>query len=114
MFANQQIRPVSEFGTGPDARQGLGLVREIWRRVQGARTHPYGPERSDPSITFNGLAAAPQNFRGFIAPSGGSTPYRDGGSATIDTGLVEGPLGDPARRIFAQRLKRQTSVIGGA
>jgi hypothetical protein len=25
----------------------------------------------------------------------------------IDTGLIEGPMGDPARRIFADRLRRR-------
>ena len=112
MFANQRQAVVTEFGIGPDARQGLGLVREIWSRIQGARTHPYGPEKSDPSITWNGYAESPQDFRGFNVPMGGGTPYRDGGSATISSGLIEGPMGDPARRIFAARLKRQTSIGG--
>jgi hypothetical protein len=112
MFANQFRAAVSEFGIGPDARQGLGLVRELWSRVQGARTHPYGPEKSDPSTTWNGVGPSPQNFQGLNAPLSGGVPYRNGGSATIASGLVEGPLGDPARRIFAARLKRQNSVGG--
>lgn len=112
MWANQIAQAVSNFGVGPDARQGLGLVRELWSRVQGARTHPYGPEKSDPSITWNGYAQRPQDFKGFNMPLSGGVPYRNGGSATIATGLVEGPMGDPARRIFAQRLKRQSSIGG--
>jgi hypothetical protein len=114
MFANEGRQQVATFGVGPDARQGLGLFRELWSRVQGARTHPYGLEKSDPSITWNGVAQAPQNFRGLNAPMGGSVPYRNGGNATIASGLIEGPMGDPARRIFAQRLKRQSNVIGGS
>ena len=112
MFANQYTQPTVEFGVGPDARQGLGLVRAIWRRVQGFRTHPYGPEKADPSITWNGLAQNPQDFRGLAAPLGNGTPYTDGAYPDISTGLVEGPMGDPARRIFAQRLARQTSIGG--
>ena len=112
MFANQVVQAVSNFTVGPDARQGLGLVRDLWSRVQGARTHAYGPEKSDPSITWNGYAESPQDFTGFNVPLGGGVPYRDGGSATLSSGLVEGPMGDPARRIFAQRLKRQTSIGG--
>lgn len=112
MFANQYPQIVTQFGEGPDSRQGRGLFQEIWTRVQGARTHPYGPEKSDPSTTFNGTADSPQNFTGLNAPLGGGVPYRDGGSATIASGLVEGPMGDPARRIFAQRLARQTSIGG--
>jgi hypothetical protein len=112
MFANQYVRPVVEFGEGPDSAQGRGLFREIWSRVQGARTHPYGAEKSDPSITWNGVAQSPQDFKGFNAPMSGGVPYRNGGFAHIDSGLIEGPMGDPARRIFAQRLKRQNSVGG--
>lgn len=112
MFANQRARADSVFGIGPDARQGLGLLADLWARVQGARTHPYGAEKADPSITWNGYAQTAQEFRGLNNAPGGSTPYRNGGSATIASGLIEGPLGDPARRIFAQRLKRQTSIGG--
>lgn len=112
MFANQFTQPTAEFGEGPDSAQGRGILRELWTRVQGARTHPYGPEKSDPSITWNGYAENPQTFAGLNQPLGGGVPFRDGGFATIDTGLVEGPMGDPARRIFAARLKRQTSVGG--
>jgi hypothetical protein len=112
MWANQVVQAVSNFGIGPDARQGLGLVRDLWQRVQGARTHPYAAEKSDPSITWNGYAQNPQDFTGFNVPLGGGVPYRNGGSATIASGLVEGPMGDPARRIFAARLKRQSSIGG--
>jgi len=114
-FANEYTAPTAEFGPDPVgsvARQGRGLFAEIWSRVQGARTHPYGPERSDPSTTFNGVAQAPQQFEGFT--SGGGTPYRNGGAATLSSGLVEGPMGDPARRIFAARLARQTATPGSA
>jgi hypothetical protein len=114
MFANSRREAVTNFGVGPDARQGLGLLRDLWSRVQGARTHAYGLERSDPAWTFNGVGPAAQNFRGLSAPGGGGVPYRNGGSPTIASGLIEGPMGDPARRILAQRLKRQTSVTGGS
>jgi hypothetical protein len=80
MFANQQRAAVTNFGVGPDARQGLGLLRDLWQRVQGARTHPYGIEKSDPSITWNGYAENPQNFSGLNQPLGGGAPYRDGGT----------------------------------
>lgn len=114
MFANQRRTVVSDFGVGPDARQGLGLFRELWSRVQGARTHAYGLEKSDPTWTFNGVAQAPQSFKGLSAPGGGGVPYRNGGSPTIASGLIEGPMGDPARRILAQRLKRQSNSLGGS
>lgn len=115
MFANQRPIIVTQFDNSrPRGSQGQarGLVREIWTRVQGFRTHPYGPEKADPSITFNGVAAPAQDFRGWSAANAGGSAYRDGGSATIESGLVEGPMGDPARRIFAARLKRQSSLGG--
>jgi hypothetical protein len=112
VFANETRQTVAQFGVGPDARQGLGLLRDLWSRVQGARTHPYAPEKSDPSITWNGYARPVQEFRGFGVSTGGAIPYRNGGNATLASGLVEGPMGDPARRIFAARLKRQTSIGG--
>lgn len=111
-FANEYRAPVAEFGADPRDRLAGGILRDIWTRLQGARTHPYGPAQGkDPSITFNGVAEAPQGFRGLQAPLGSGTPYT--GTPMLDTGLVEGPLGDPARRIFAQRLARRSS-LGGA
>ncbi|MFC8717779.1 hypothetical protein [Kitasatospora sp. NPDC057198] len=108
MFANQYISPVSEFGEDGNGRStARGLLTEIWTRVQGFRTHPYGPADKDPSTTWNGVAAAPQDFRGMNSINSGAVPYRDGGYATIASGLVEGPLGDPSRRVFAQRLVRR-------
>lgn len=110
--ANQYIAPVSEFGADPHDQVAAGLLQSIWTRLQGFRTHPYGPAQKDPSITFNGYAASPQHFRGLQSPLGAGTPYRNGNSPMIDTGLVEGPMGDPARKIFAQRLARRNTVGG--
>lgn len=113
MFANEFHQPIAQFGEDPNGLPtARGLLAQIWERVQGFRTHPYGPEKSDPSITWNGLAQPPQEFSGLQFALGGARPYTDGATATIDTGLVEGPMGDPARRIFAQRLARQTAIGG--
>jgi hypothetical protein len=111
-WSNARPGRVVEFGEDPLA-PGRGLLTELWTRLQGARTHPYGVEKSDPSITFNGVGPALQNYAGLGQLSAGAYPYRNGGSATIASGLVEGPLGDPARRIFSQRLARR-SPMGGA
>lgn len=112
-FANEYRAPVAEFGPDPRERQARGLLFDSWTRLQGWFTTVYGPEKSDPSTTFNGtIVTPPQQFKGLQPKVGGGLPYRPGGSATIDSGLVEGPLGDPARRIFAQRLARR-STMGG-
>lgn len=112
MFANQYRTNDSLFGEDPNGRRvARGLLAEIWTRVQGARTHPTLGENSDPSRSFNGYAQPPQSFKG-MANAGGGRPMRDGAYPQIDTGLVEGPMGDPARRIFAQRLARRNSTGG--
>lgn len=112
MFANERTVSTAEFGADPRERVAGSLFREIWTRVQGFRTHPYAPADKDPSTTFNGYGNPPQQFEGFTAP-GGAIPYRPGGFPTLATGLVEGPMGDPARRIFAQRLARRSAIGGG-
>lgn len=109
MAANAYRAAITEYGADPRDRLAGNLLRDIWTRLQGARTHPYGPmQGKDPSITWNGLAAAPQAFHGLQTPGG--TPYT--GTPMLADGLVEGPLGDPARRIFAQRLARRTTLGG--
>ncbi len=111
--ANQRTVPVAEFGADPRDRFAAGLLTGIWTRLQGFRTHPYGPADKDPSTTFNGYTHSSQEFHGLQAQMGGGLPYRNGDTPKLDSGLVEGPLGDPARRIFAQRLARR-STGGGA
>jgi hypothetical protein len=109
-WANSFTQVVTLFGDDPTSggRQGRGILADIWQRVQGARTHPYGPEKADPSTTWNGvLLGDSQQFRGADFLLGGGVAYKDGGAADISSGLVEGPMGDPARRIFAQRLARR-------
>ena len=111
-FANQRTVPVAEFGPDPRERHAGWLHWNTWVRLQGFFTAVYGPERSDPSTTFNGtLVTPPQHFAGLQPRPGSGVPYT--GQADISTGLVEGPLGDPSRRIFAQRLARR-SAAGGA
>jgi hypothetical protein len=114
VFANQRLGRISEFGEDPNGRRtARGLLAEIWTRVQGERTHPWLGENSDPSLSFNGYAPAAQDFTG-MANMGGGTAMRDGAYPTIDTGLIEGPMGDPARRILAQRLARRGPQGGPA
>lgn len=116
MAANAYRAAVTEYGEDPNGqRPGRGLLADVWTRLQGFRTHPYGPADKDPSTTFNGVGPAVQNFQGMgDLLAVGAVPYRNGGSATLASGLVEGPLGDPARRIFATRLRRQSPMSGGA
>lgn len=106
--ANAYTAPVQEFG---EDRLGAGLLRglarDIWARVQGrAGTAYYGGSDADPERTLGGYAASPQSFIGVAAGVHNTQVTTNGAYPTIASGIVEGPMGDPVRRIFADRLGR--------
>lgn len=111
MFANQRQAVVSEFVDDP--RDGLfqGLFGRLWNTVQSHYTAPYRPADDDPNgMSFTGLARPVQAFMGADFLAANPVQYTNGAYPTIDTGLIEGPMGDPARRIFADRLRRRGSM----
>lgn len=108
MFANARTRAITDYEGDPTFRRRAGsLFTFLWRTAQSRHTAPYLPADDDPSRVFTGYHAPVQAFTGsaFLAPN--PVQYSDGGYPTIDTGLIEGPMGDPARRIFAERLARR-------
>jgi hypothetical protein len=110
-FANQRQAVVTEFADDP--RDGLfaSLFGRLWNTVQSRYTAPYLPADDDPNgNSFTGLAAPVQAFMGADFLAANHVTYTDGGYPTIDTGLIEGPMGDPARRIFADRLRRRREM----
>lgn len=108
MFANQRAAVVSEFVDDPRDRQFQNLFGRLWNVVQSKYTAPYRPADDDPNgVVFTGLHQPVQAFMGADFLAANSIQYNDGGFPTIDTGLIEGPMGDPARRIFADRLRRR-------
>jgi hypothetical protein len=108
MFANQRTRAVTDFEGDPTFRSRAGsLFTFLWRTAQSAYTAPYRPADDDPSAVFTGYHAPVQAFTGSAFLAANRVTYSDGGYPTIDTGLIEGPMGDPARRIFAERLARR-------
>lgn len=107
-FANSYIAPVQEFG---EDQLGAGLFRgmwrDIWARVQGhAGQAYYGGADGDPERTFGGVGNSPQSFVGVAMGVRTQAVTNNGAYPTIASGIVEGPMGDPARRIFAARLQR--------
>jgi hypothetical protein len=108
MFANQRAAVVSEFGADPRDGQFQGLFGRLWNTVQSKYTAPYRPDDSNPNGgMFTGLAKPVQAFMGSDFLAANHVQYSNGAYPTIDTGLIEGPMGDPARRIFADRLRRR-------
>lgn len=107
MFANQYRAPVSEFGADPRDGATLSLIGRLWNTVQGHYTAGYRPADDDPTTVFTGLHTPVQAFMGADFLAANHIQYNNGGFPTIDTGLIEGPMGDPARRIFAARMRRQ-------
>lgn len=105
-FANSYTAPVQEFG---EDQLGAGLVRsmfrDIWARVQGrAGQAYYGGADGAPESTLGGYGNSPQSFIGVAQRN--TAVITNGAYPTIASGIVEGPMGDPVRRIFADRLRR--------
>lgn len=111
-FANETRGLIPEFGPDPSNRRFLGLMSRKVHEDQGHYNHPYGPSNLNPGYEWDGYAHNPQHYKGFAVATGGSlTQYRDGGWEQTDSGVVAGPLGDPSRRIFAERLARRKGVM---
>lgn len=106
-WANAEQRAVVDFGRDPAESTVRRLMRDTATRVQGFLVAPWVGSDYDPSRVFYGYGPALQDFRGAASPATTGVTFRDGGSADISSGVVEGPAGDPARRIFADRLRRR-------
>lgn len=109
--ANARARVVVDYGPDPADRYARGLLADTLARVMGRLVHGYGADDFNPSTTYHGQDDRRlQNFAG--AAHGGATSVvtRDGGHADMSSGIAEGPMGDPARRIFADRLRRRTAL----
>ncbi|MEU0788038.1 hypothetical protein ABZ341_41730 [Streptomyces sp. NPDC006173] len=108
MFANQERATVTEFGADPRDGVFQRLTGRLWNTLQSKYTAPYLPADDDPNgRAFTGLHNPVQAFMGADFLAANYVQYNDGGFPMIDTGLIEGPYGDPARRIFADRLRRR-------
>lgn len=101
---NARKRVIVDYGPDPAESWLRRLVCDTRDRVQGLFVRAYPAE--DSQTMFYGYADAGQDFAGAANPGAVLTTYRDGGNADISSGIVEGPMGDPARRIFAARLRR--------
>lgn len=106
MSANATPRVVVDYGPDPADRFAGGVLRDVLARVQGFLVPAVVGGDTDPSNVFYGYGPELQSFKGAGNRASTTVVYRDGGSPQLSSGIVEGPEGDPARRIFAARLRR--------
>lgn len=105
--ANAQARQIVDYGPDPAEGWVRRLVADTSARIQGRLGQKaYVGADGDPETSLGGYANSPQNFVGAGSRATSLATMRDGGYPTIASGIVEGPMGEPARRIFAARLAR--------
>ena len=103
--ANGIRREVIDYGEDPIA-PSRGLVADALARLHGWLVPAYAGGDVDPGGQFFGYGPPLQNFRGAANPAATLVTYRDGDYAELSSAEVAGTMGDPARRIFADRLRR--------
>jgi len=109
--ANARRRTVVDYGPDPADAHARGLFLDTVERVQGLLVPAVVGANGSPETSFLGtLTRAVQNFAGAGNPGATTVVYRNGGNATIHDAIVDGPQGDPARAVFAARLRRGKPV----
>jgi hypothetical protein len=109
MFANARTRTITEFEQDSN-NPSRGLIREAWLRLHGFLVPVYAGGDVDPGGQFFGDGPALQNFVGAANPASTTVVYRNGDVPTIAQAIADGPETDPARRIFADRLRRRSPM----
>lgn len=98
---------VTDYAPDPNNPGGQAF-RSAMKYLQGFLQPVVGFGDADPARQFHGDGPAFQDFRGGL---GGAAPMSNGGYADIGSAITAGPMGDPAARIFADRLARRDSVL---
>ena len=111
-YANATARVVVDYGPDPAESWVRRFYADVSARLRGELVAPVLGSDADPERTYGGRleGVSLQDFDGAASPATTNVAYRDGGHATIAEGIVEGPYGDPARRIFAERLRRRSAL----
>lgn len=105
---NAYVQPVTEFGGDPAESWVRRLVTDAINRLQGrfGQAAVLGFD-GDPETSLGGtLTGSPQSFIGAASRATTNVTNRDGAYPSMSSGVVTGPMGDPARRILANRLTR--------
>lgn len=109
-YANQSTQTIADFGPDPNNRAIRFLMSRQWVDNQSGYTQVYGPSELDPGRFWPGYLDSPQDFVSFNQSGGSTVPYRSGAYPQTDSAIVTGPMGDPARRVFAERLARRRGI----
>lgn len=104
---NAQSTAVTDYAPDPNG-PGRNLVASVTRYLHGFLQPVIGFGDADPARQFHGDGPKFQDFRGGL---GGAAPMSNGGYADIGSAVTVGEMGDPAARIFADRLAAGASVL---
>lgn len=111
-FANRLLQIVLDFGRDPNNEPIRGLMNYQVADAQGASATVYRPSSLNPGYEWTGYVDDPplQNFVHYSGTQGNAPIYRTGAFPQTDSAIVSGPLGNPARRVFAEQLRRRRVV----
>jgi hypothetical protein len=109
-FANQTSQTIAVFGPDPNNRAIRWFMRRQWYDDQSHFTSPYGPSELNPGRFNPGYINGLQDFVSYNQSGGSTVPFRTGAYPQTDSAVITGPMGDPTRRIFAERLARRKAV----
>jgi hypothetical protein len=109
---NQGVAVVATFGPDPNATpMNQTLPSRLQGYLQSWFTPYVGPSEVNPGRFWPGYAPSPQSFVGMAGSGGSAVVYRTGAYPQTDSAVIAGPLGDPSRRIFAERLARRQGSV---
>lgn len=107
--ANAVTRQVTDYGEDPIS-PSRGLIEEIRTRLHGWLVPAYVGGDTDPDRQFFGYGPPLQDFKGAANPAATLVTFRNGDYAELSSAESGGPMTDPTRRIFADRLRRRVGA----
>jgi hypothetical protein len=104
---NQSAELAATFGPDPNTGPIQAFMSRVHGYLQASYTPYVGPSEVNPGRFYPGYAPNPQSWAGMAGHGGSGVVYRTGAFPQTDSAVISGPLGDPSKRIFAERLARR-------
>lgn len=105
---NATTRTVVDYGEDPH-NPARGVVADLILRLHGFLVPVVMGGDTEPSTQFHGdYGRELQGFVGAVNPASTAVMYRNGGNAELGDASTGSTMTDPARRMFADRLRRRT------